>query len=89
MGLGHQFLGLWGPSWPPRLAQSQSTDLPLSLLDQVELNCLFYLSFGACLLPASLGWTQGMKRKREQRGTSSTFLPTLSLFTSLLYCFYI
>lgn len=89
LGQGCQCLGLWGPRWPPELAQSQSMGLPISLLDRVELNCLFYLSFSACLLPASLGWGWGTKRKREQWGISSTFLPTLSLFTSLLYCFYL
>lgn len=89
VGQGCWFLGSRGPSWPPGLAQSQSVGLPLSLMDRVELNCLFYLSFGACLLPASLGRGRGTKRKREQRGISSAFLPTLSLFTSLLSCFYL
>lgn len=44
--------GSWGPSWPPRLCRSQGMDLPLSLLDRVELNCPFYFffnTFASCL----------------------------------------
>lgn len=50
--------GSWGPSWPPRLCRSQGMDLPLSLLDRVELNCPFYFffnTFASCLSGTGTG----------------------------------
>lgn len=85
MDIGSWFTGSWLTT---EAGPDPKTDLPLSLLDWAGFNCLFYLSFCACLPPASLWWAWGIKRKWEQWGIVSTFLPNLSLFTSPLYNFW-